>query len=80
MEFNGIECEARCDLGGLWCVLLLYLLGPPLVGEGDLFPLGVASLGQDVDDGVLVHACPRRSPKVQEEEDKNRLQDQSDNL
>lgn len=34
---------------------LLYLLGPPLVGEGNILSLLIAAVGQDVDDGDLIH-------------------------
>lgn len=34
---------------------LLYLLGPSLVGEGNILSLFIAAVGQDVDNGDLIH-------------------------
>lgn len=36
---------------------LLYLLGPSLVGKGNILSLFIAAVGQDVDDGDLIHTC-----------------------
>ena len=34
---------------------LLYLFGPSLVGKGNVLSLFIAAVGQNVDDGDLVH-------------------------
>lgn len=34
---------------------LLYLLGPSLVGKGNILSLFIAAVGQDVDDSDLIH-------------------------
>ena len=34
---------------------LLYLFGPSLVGEGNILSLFIAAVGQNVDNGDLIH-------------------------
>lgn len=43
---------------------LLYLLGPSLVGEGNILSLFIAAVGQDVDDGDLIHTYEDTSCEV----------------
>lgn len=47
----GTEIQQQCPAA----LSPLYLLGPPLVGEGDILSLLIAAVGQDIDDGDLIH-------------------------
>ena len=48
----------------LTSVLMKFLLGPSLAGEGDILALFIAAVGQDVDDGDLIHTYEDTSCEV----------------